>query len=257
MVDSPVVPAGHFTPIGLDTMDAVAALRNRVDTKYVIARHALGPILDDLRFTGLWSQLTIGADSTFVYSNIYFDHDLMSFRHHVQRRHRRFKIRSRQYPASANTQLELKVHSGRGRTIKERRVRNNHTATLNDAEYAWVVTHLDRHGLIPHHAHPRTTTFLSYQRITLVAPSRGERITIDTDVTATGQQGATSLLPDAAVIEVKSPEHRGPTTELLLRHGHRPQSYSKYCAAIAVNRYPCYLPARDAVRRLRRHDTPQ
>ena len=254
MADSPVVPAGHFTPISLDAMDAVAALRNRVDTKYVIARHALGPILDDLRSTGLWSQLTIGTDNSFAYSTIYFDHDLMSFRHHVQRRHRRFKIRSRQYPASAGTQLELKVRSGRGRTTKERRARAAHTATLNDSEYEWVIAQLTRHGLAPHRAHPRATTTLSYQRITLVAPSRGERITIDTDVTTTDQHGITPLLPDAAVIEVKSPVHRGPATELLLRHGYRPQSYSKYCAAIAADGYPCYLPARDAVRRLRWHD---
>jgi hypothetical protein len=78
---------------------------------------------------------------------------------------------------------------------------------------------------------------VDFTRTTLVAPDRGERLTIDVDVgmrTPAGD-GFGRLDRDLAVVESKSP--RGPalaTRELNLLGARRLESMSKYCVGVVL-----------------------
>lgn len=246
-----LVQLRNFAPIGLETMDATAALRRRIDTKYVLTHREVEAVLEELCQLGSWHRLVIAGSDEFSYSNIYFDHDLTSFRHHTQKRHRRFKIRSRHYSTTRDTQLELKIRSGPGYTSKERIARVGHTAKLDDNEYQWLTSHLIDNGLEPHAHRPQSTTVVRYIRSTLVQPEQGERITIDHNLSTDGPRRNMELLTGAIVVEIKSSERRSTFSELLLRHGHRPQPFSKYCAAAAASGFPFYGPSRDISRRIK------
>jgi hypothetical protein len=85
--------AERLEPIGLDALDAAAALRRRFDTKYLLPRDALGELLERLRPTH--RVLEIDALRGFRYRTTYFDtNGLATFRDHAQGRRRRVKARA-------------------------------------------------------------------------------------------------------------------------------------------------------------------
>jgi hypothetical protein len=78
---------------------------------------------------------------------------------------------------------------------------------------------------------------VEYTRTTLVAPDRGERLTIDVDVSmrTPAGDGVGRLDGELAVVESKSP--RGPalaTRELNLLGVRRLESMSKYCLGVVL-----------------------
>ena len=81
-------------PISLEQLDENAALRERVDTKYVIDRDRLVNTLD--RLSGSYRVLEIDSRRSFDYESVYFDtSELNCFRDHIEGRRPRFKARSR------------------------------------------------------------------------------------------------------------------------------------------------------------------
>ncbi len=90
----------HLPAIGLEELNAAAALQTRVDRKYVIpalqARQLLAVFEADLRI------LEMDGKRTFDYDSVYFDTpQLDSYLLAARGRRRRFKIRTRTYVDSA------------------------------------------------------------------------------------------------------------------------------------------------------------
>jgi hypothetical protein len=93
--------AERLEPIGLEALDAAAALRRRFDTKYLLRREAVGELLERLRATH--RVLEIDGLRGFRYWTTYFDTaGLATFRDHVQGRRRRVKARVRRYVESGD-----------------------------------------------------------------------------------------------------------------------------------------------------------
>jgi hypothetical protein len=226
-------------PIGLEALDADAALRRRFDTKYLLPTRAVHELTARLGLTH--RILEIDGLREFEYRTTYFDtKELGSFHDHRQGRRRRLKVRVRHYADTGACFFELKLRGAREATIK-RRVphdparRYSLTAESLVALERWVQ---DAYGR-PAPGPLAPALEVTFRRTTLVAPERGERLTIDFDVVmrTPGGDDVGRLDPELAIVESKSP--RGPalaTRQLNLAGGRRLESMSKYCVGVVLAR---------------------
>src|SRR3954454_2764244 len=99
--------AGAMAPISLEDLEAGAALRRRVDTKYVVTREALVDVL--ARAADDYRVLESDRRRAFTYESVYFDTpDLRSFAEHVDDVRPRFKSRSRLYRETGVFEVKVK-----------------------------------------------------------------------------------------------------------------------------------------------------
>jgi hypothetical protein len=231
--------ADRLQPIGLDALDAAAALRRRFDTKYLLSRTALVELMDRLESTH--RVLEIDGLRNFEYRTTYFDTaELEAFRDHLQGRRRRLKVRVRHYVDTDACFFELKLRGPCGRTIKHRlpydaSMRRNLNADSLAALEEWVREAYDRPAPGP----LRSALDIVYRRTTLVAPARGERLTLDLDLrmSAPGGPGAGRLDPELAVVESKSARGLAlADAELNALGARRLKTMSKYCVGIVLAR---------------------
>jgi len=234
MPADPAAFAERFPPVGLAEMDAVAALPDRVDVKYVIPVWQLAALTERLRATH--AVLEIDGRRAFGYRTTYFDTaELASFRAHLQRRRRRYKCRSREYVDSGLCTFEVKLKGTRGRTVKHRmpydRARRDE---ISEPALAFLRECVERSygrrpsGLL------RPTLAVAYTRVTFAAPERGERLTCDFDVTFSAPDGKSGRLAhDMVIVESKS-RRGGAIAERELRAlGAWPETAcSKYCLGV-------------------------
>ena len=248
MASSPSLIAEAFPAIGLERLDAGAALRDRVDTKYVIPLDAFAALAERLLSTH--SALEIDGRRAFAYCSTYFDTpELGAFRDHIQQRRRRYKCRSREYRDSGAFAFEVKLKGRRGRTVKHRMDHDGHE--LSDAAVAFLRECLDRaYGFAPDGG-LRPALAVSYTRVTLAAPELGERLSCDFDLTFTGPGGAAGRLdPGMAIVESKSDRGNALADRALRELGHRPRTdCSKYCLGVALTRAVAGNPLRPLLRR--------
>jgi hypothetical protein len=223
---SPSLVVESFSAIGLEQLDADAALRDRVDVKYVVPLSAFAALADRLLATHF--ALEIDGRRAFAYRSTYFDTpELGAFRDHLQQRRRRYKCRSREYCDSGAFAFELKLKGLRGRTVKHRMPHDGHE--LSEAAMAFLCERLDRPpdgGLGP-------TLTVAYTRVTFAAP--GERLTCDFDLTFNDSEGR--LHPGMAIVESKSERGNAAADRVLRELGQRAQPLcSKYCVGVALTR---------------------
>jgi hypothetical protein len=221
-------------PIALADAVDVAALQRRFDHKFLVEAARLPALLEQL--PGMRALEVDGRRAT-SYTSIYLDTpDLRSYRDHVQRRRRRWKIRTRDYGDGAIPMLELKLKGHRGQTIKERWPHPDpERLVLGPRGRVLVGDALRTHygfGLPDELRHSVTTR---YTRITLVDAAAGERITIDLGLQVDLHGQRLLLGTDDAVVETKSPYRRGQAVEALQALGQRPQRLSKYCVGVAAS----------------------
>ena len=248
MPPSPSLVVDAFPAIGLERLDAGAALRDRVDLKYVVPRPAFAALAD--RLLASHAALEISGRRAFAYRSTYFDTpELAAFRDHMQQRRRRYKCRSREYLDSGEYAFEVKLKGLRGRTVKHRMEYDRHE--LSDAALAFLHDCLDRaydrrpdHGLRPALA-------VAYTRVTLAAPELGERVTCDFDLTFEAPGGAAGRLdPEMVIVESKSARGNAVADRALRELGHRPEAAcSKYCLGVALTRAVAGNPFRPLLRR--------
>jgi hypothetical protein len=224
MASWPSQIAEAFAPIGLEQLDAGAALRDRVDAKYVDPLAAFAALAE--RLTASHAALEIDGRRAFAYRSTYFDTpDLAAYRAHMQGRRRRYKCRSREYCDSGAFAFELKLKGLRGRTVKHRMPHDGHE--LSAAAIAFL---RERLGREPGPLAPALT--VTYTRVTVAAP--GERVTCDFDLTF---NDAARLDPGMAIVESKSARGDALADRALRELGHRPQPLcSKYCLGVALTR---------------------
>jgi hypothetical protein len=228
--------ADVFEPIALDQLDARASLQTRNDNKYLVTRDEFAAFLDELGDAYL--ALEIDGRRCFTYDSVYFDAEgLVAYRAHVQRRRRRFKVRTRRYVDSGLCALEVKLKGGRGETIK-------HKLAWDEALHGILAipgrefldhTLREAYGLELDEAFaPALQT--SYRRLTLVHRERDERVTCDLGLAVAGERLAGRMRPELVLVESKSERGRGIADMALRGVGARPVKVSKYCLGIALTR---------------------
>lgn len=257
----------RLAPIGLSELEASAALLDRIDHKYVLPVERLASVL-----TGLdrYQVLEIDGRREFTYRSTYFDTaSLTTFRHHVQQRRRRYKVRAREYVDSGLCSFEVKMKGARGRTVKRRMLYDPALHHMTEEANSFLAESVLReYGHAPPEAMAATLT-MRFERITLVAVELGERMTIDMGLGFRAPDGAVGRMAAGGVIvESKSAGGRASIDRLMQRAGIRPEpACSKYCLGIGllrpeerVNRFrpllrrhfePELVPAGEEPRRIR------
>jgi hypothetical protein len=216
-----------FQPISLAEMDSVQ-LMNRTDTKFILPRHVLEEILQQL--PGDYKVLDINGVRQSHYETLYFDST--NFRHfidHQNGKKNRFKIRKRKYVESGLSFLEIKFKNNKGRTIKSRIKLPDIETTFDDRGRSFVTEKLNSGEAL------EPKLWNNFQRITLVNESLPERLTIDCNL-GFSYKGRIVELPSLVIAEVKqeSENRHSPFMSKLKARIIRPESISKYCLGVTM-----------------------
>jgi hypothetical protein len=238
---TPVIPVTAlealwaFDAIELDELQADAALRTRVDRKYMLDWDTFTSVARTLR--GSHRALEIDGGRAFRYETVYFDSArLGAFRAHMQRRRRRYKVRSRRYVDSDLHFFEIKLKGARGETIKHQLPYGpDDHGLVTDAARAFLADQLSE-------AYPRMdvpalapTVITDYRRLTLAG--YGERVTVDFGLRFSDEASAVDGLDRGHVIlESKCERGLGAADRQLRRLGVAPVTCSKYCVGIGLLR---------------------
>jgi hypothetical protein len=217
--------------VGLDELEAEAALLTRVDRKYVVPARDL----DDL-LTGVPGLRVLDLDGRRAsrYESTYLDTvDLDSWSASAHRRRRRWKVRTRTYADTGERWLEVKTRGARGVTVKERMPYAG--AELADPAGPWVRDRLAAAHV--HHVDPRAlvaTLRTTYLRTTVLLAHGAGRATIDRHLCWSSGHGSATV-GDLLVVETKSGRTGpGPLDRRLRELGHRQVRLSKYGTGLAL-----------------------
>lgn len=224
------------------------ALQQRVDRKFLLAAHALEPLLARLRPE--YSLLHAGEQGWARYENIYFDTpDRTLYHAHRCGRRPRYKVRIRHHVDRQLSFLEIKSKTNSGRTVKRRHALPYGQNHLGAPELrfidTWAMTNSVR--LMP-------CVSISFLRLTLLGKGLNERLTYDRDLTfADGaREERFSRVVVAEVKQAAYSNHLGAVPALRTLHA-REVAFSKYCigtllvAPVAGN---IFKPTLKAVERL-------
>src|SRR4051812_20418030 len=189
-----------FQPIDLETLDELAALRRRVDNKYVVAADRVAEALEALR--GDHRALEIDGRRAFGYESVYLDTPgFDAFHAHVEDRRPRHKVRTRLYVDSGDCVLEVKVKDARGETAKEQREHDPaRRERLDDDGRAFV------EGVLGEPAGALAAALTTrFRRSTLAQVDGAERVTVDVDLELLRPDGARARLREpCAIVETKT-----------------------------------------------------
>jgi SPX domain protein involved in polyphosphate accumulation len=236
-----------LAPISLQQLDDVAALRTRVDRKYVVTASCVDDLVD--AFAGEAQVLDIDGERSFGIESLYFDTgDFALLRAAAQGRRHRYKVRTRLYSGQSTAVLEVKQKGGRGQTVKHRFLdRHGEAGMIDDDDRRFVDAAVGRVGasaeLVP-------TLTTRYRRTTLVLPDAGVRVTLDEDLVCT-DWARRSVSLASMIVETKSPAGSSAVDRWLWARGQRPECISKYSTAMVVL-HPM-LPSNKWHRTVRRH----
>jgi hypothetical protein len=230
-----IADAASLAPISLDAVVARAALQERADRKYVVDRDVYAALLHTLADDHL--ALEIEGRRRFAYETIYFDTPALDcYRDHLRGRRRRFKCRTRLYGDSGHCVFEAKLKDGRGRTLKRTLpipASEHGRLTFRALEFlrAQLLTAYGRPE--PPELYPVVRT--TFNRITLVARDRAERLTCDVGLAFAAGEIEVALSPSTVVVETKTQRGGGLADRHLRALGARPlEACSKYCVAVAL-----------------------
>lgn len=213
-----------FEPITLEEMDSVK-LMNRVDTKFVFSREDLLDILPELNEH--YKVLCVENNLTPAYESVYYDNDkLFFYTEHHRKRVDRFKVRYRKYVDSNIAFLEVK-HKHKGRTEKSRIIVDDLVEEMPTDHREFVqTTGVPNVNLVP-------VLSNTFNRITLVAKHRVERLTLDVNLSFESN-GKTENFNEIVIAELKQAEASriSPFYQLIKQKQIRPNRISKYCIGI-------------------------
>jgi VTC domain len=227
--------AGGLASLGLDELNAKAAMLERLDNKYIVPGTILRESLEYL--AQAFDVLEIEGKRAFTYDTRYFDGpSVESYHFHHQGRRRRCKVRIRNYVDAALSYIEVKLKDKRGSTVKMRKRCTPARYDGMPAELAEFVNtcHRDLYGdPLPYELGPSLD--MSYRRITLVARDGGERMTIDGGISF-ARGGERRAIDDGLfIVETKSRNGNGLADRVFRRlHRHPANRCSKYCVGLAM-----------------------
>jgi hypothetical protein len=216
-----------INPVQLPEVEQVAMLR-RIDTKFVIEENKLAKLLT--RWKDDFDILEINGIRQLNYRTVYLDTpDFKCYKEHHNGKLNRYKIRFRDYVDSEMTFFEVKKKIFGRETLKSRiKLPFNYRSLDND------VMDLLRREDINHPVIEEKITN-TFNRISLIARNRRERITIDSHLVFSNQL-ETIDLPEFVIIEVKQEKADFNTTAIkhLKSLGIRSRNFSKYVTAVSL-----------------------
>lgn len=224
-----------FDPISLATLNSKAEMLERLDNKYVVGAAILHHAAAEL--AKHFDILEIAGRRTFTYETCYFDDaGRRSYFDHHQGRRQRAKVRIRKYIDAGLCFVEVKLKDKRGATIKKRLPYDlEKFGVLDQAALAYVHSaYYDQYGLdFP--CELARVIDMRYARMTLVAKSGGERMTIDNELRFFAPGSSHAVDDDHFILETKSANGNGIADRILRAlHQHPTRHCSKYCTGIAV-----------------------
>jgi len=161
-----------FKKVTLADLDKVK-LMNRTDLKFCLHITQLPAVLKAIQADYL--LLEINGETIFKYDNTYFDTpDNQMFLCHQNGKANRFKIRVRNYVESNLNFLEIKFKNNKGRTIKDRVVKQEFVPEFTSDELNFLEQATPFSGL---QLEPKIRSF--FNRFTLVDNLFTERVTVD------------------------------------------------------------------------------
>ncbi|MFD9097335.1 polyphosphate polymerase domain-containing protein [Streptomyces collinus] len=258
---TPAVPSSLAAGLGLAALrgatlaevDAAAALQHRTDRKYLLPVDRARLLVEGL--SASHHVLDLGGRRTTGYLSTYFDTEgLGAWRAHVQRRRRRWKVRTRLYAEDGLCRVEVKTKDGRGATVK-------HALKTPTQAYGRLDEHAAEFvdGVLRTAGVPVTTALLApaaevrYVRAALADLDHGSRVTLDGHLTCHLDDRTAALDPGQVLVETKGGARPAPADRLLLRLGARPVSLSKYIVGQSL--LTPSLPGNDVRRIARTHFT--
>ncbi|MEO6606784.1 MAG: VTC domain-containing protein [Aeromicrobium sp.] len=227
---------GRFAPASLDDIIERAALMRRVDRKYLVPTATAQALIRELG--GSHAVLQIAGRLSTTYRSTYFDTAAFAAtRSHVQRRRRRWKIRTRLYVEDDLCRVEVKTKNGRGETVKVAMASTvDHYGQLVGEDLAFVSS-----AVAPRHPDFRVdslqaSTEVAYTRATLVDLEASCRVTLDWGMAAYLGDQAVRLDDDFVLVETKGGVSRARADRVLTALGARPRAFSKYAATTSLMR---------------------
>ena len=237
-----------FDRISLSALNQKAEMLSRIDNKYVVHRTSLQQVITQI--SDDFEILEINDCRAFTYNTRYFDDlERSAYYEHHQGLRKGFKVRVRRYSDAELCFLEVKVKGKRGMTVKHRQPyapAQINALTAEGIKFA-KATYFAHYGK-PFEYDLKRALDLQYKRITLVAKSGGERMTIDTDLQFSSGDKAVNIKPAIFIVETKSKLGRG-IADASFRNVHeRPTTRcSKYCIGMAalgqVSKWNRFIPA--------------
>lgn len=222
-----------LAPITLPELTERAALQTRTDRKYFVTAEAFRT------FAELMSEeldvLDIDGRRLFDYESVYFDSPQMStYRAHLQRRRRRFKVRTRTYLDSGECMLEVKLEGHRGATVKQRLPHpldeRGHLSASAREHLVEVLA--EAYGLEPPDDLGAVLT-TRYRRATFTARHESARLTCDVGLLCENATRSLRVRPDHVLVESKAGSSGSVADRMLREMGVRPVRVSKYCVGVA------------------------
>lgn len=217
-----------FESVSLEELDRVALL-DRHDTKYVMPRVELDPILRSL--TSEYKVLEVNGFRMTPYESLYFDTEELEFYDlHQRGKRNRLKIRMRKYCSTNVTFLETKFKTNKNRTVKYRKEIEDIRHTLSSDDLQFI---RDDFGDMPD-LQPRL--YNTFKRITLANLDTLERLTIDLDLRFDNLNGHTIDMEDLVIVELKQVDFNRESifARTAKKRMIRPDSVSKYCLGVGL-----------------------
>lgn len=219
--------------VGLAKVMDQAALMVRTDKKYIVPISTARTVVDAIGDTH--RVLKIEGRRYTTYATVYFDTpDLQSVQAHIQRRRRRWKVRSRLYIEDDLCRIEVKTKDNTGATVKMMGSSDPSTfGILAGDNRDFVERHLTGYGdadvsaLVP-------SAEIDYTRATLTDLDAGTRVTIDWGLTTRTHMGTAWMDAGYVLLETKGPASSTRADQVLSELGVRPQRFSKYAAAVST-----------------------
>lgn len=223
-------------PVGLAEVVGAAAQMTRVDRKYLVDRDRAELFLD--RLPESFRVLTIDGRRVTSYSSVYFDTArLDACRDHVQRRRRRWKLRSRMYLEDQLCRLEVKTRDGRGLTVKQVAATDSvRHGVLGPDERTFFAVTLARRGIDVDVRELRPSMRVDYRRATLADTRQSLRVTLDWGVECTLDSDRVRVDPGWVLVETKGDLRPSDADRMLTGMGIRARSFSKYVSAASLLR---------------------
>lgn len=236
------VPSAGTAPwlssVGLDQLDALAALQSRVDRKYLLDPDSAAQFIAAL--PGGTRVLDIDGRRDFGYESVYFDTPQhAAYLLAARKRRLRWKVRTRVYTDTDERFVEVKTRRA-AMTVKVRQPHDGPLTSLGTDDLRFVADSLapvcgqtvDPGALVP-------SLHTAYRRTTFLLPGAEARLTVDSDLgwaSFAGENAPAEAVerPHLVVVETKAGRTPSSADRLLWSLGHRPTKISKFGTGLAA-----------------------